>query len=137
MPNYANNQLYELIEHDEEGNAHVYRGRTTQPLHKRLGDHRSDFRGWTLGVSKKYCSSFEVLKYGQGKIEFVRDAPCSNRKEANRLEGEFIRELPTCVNILKNKNARNGDFIWCECGSIVKDMRHHIKTRTHRRFTSN
>ena len=101
MPNYANTQLYELIEHDEEGNAHVYRGHTTQPLHKRLAKHRVDFKEWKKG-KYNYVSSFEVLKHGPARIELVRVVCCFNKKEANREEGKFIRELPTCVNIRKN-----------------------------------
>lgn len=101
MVNYQNTQLYEIIEHDQEGNAHVYRGRTTQSLRKRLSSHRKDFKRWKEGKAT-YCSSFEVLKHGPARIEFIRNAPCFSSKEANRLEGIFIRELPTCVNTNKN-----------------------------------
>ena len=101
MPNYANTQLYELIEHDENGVPVVYRGHTTQPLHKRLADHRGRFKEWKNGKNK-YCSSFEVLKHGPARIELVRVVCCFNVKEANREEGKFIRELSECVNIRKN-----------------------------------
>jgi hypothetical protein len=109
MPNYANTQLYELIEHDEEGNAHVYRGHTTQPLHKRLAQHRSNFKSWKEG-RRDYCSSFEVLKHGLARIELVRVVSCFNVKEANREEGKFIRELPTCVNTHKNTFANFAEW---------------------------
>jgi hypothetical protein len=101
MPNYANTQLYELIEHDTQGNPIVYRGHTTQPLHKRLAGHRKDFKYCKEGKGK-YCSSFEVLKHGPARIELVRVVSCFDKREANREEGKFIRELPTCVNICKN-----------------------------------
>lgn len=101
MPNYANTQLYELIEHDTQGNPVVYRGHTTQPLHQRLSDHRKDFKRWKEG-KMTYVSCFEVLKHGPARIELVKVVSCLNKKEANREEGKFIRELPTCVNILKN-----------------------------------
>ena len=102
MPNYANTQLYELIEHDENGNPVVYRGHTTQPLHQRLSNHRSHFKKWKEG-KYHYVSSFEVLKHGPARIELVRSVCVFNKKEANREEGKFIRELPTCVNINKNE----------------------------------
>jgi hypothetical protein len=101
MVNYANTQLYELIEHDENGNPVVYRGHTTQPLHKRLSEHRNTYKFWLNGKNA-YCSSYEVLKHGPARIELVRNVCCFNKKEANREEGKFIRELPTCVNIKKN-----------------------------------
>jgi hypothetical protein len=101
MVNYANTQLYELIEHDTQGNPVVYRGHTTQPLHKRLASHRDDFKRWKEG-KQNYVSSYEVLKHGPARIELVRVVCCFNKKEANREEGKFIRELPTCVNIRKN-----------------------------------
>ena len=105
MVNYANTQLYELIEHDTQGNPVVYRGYTTQPLHQRLSKHRTDFKLWKEGKFH-YVSSFEVLKHGPARIELVRSVCCFNIKEASRAEGLFIRELPTCVNILKNYETR-------------------------------
>jgi hypothetical protein len=107
MPNYQNTQLYELIEHDENGNPVVYRGHTTQPLHKRLRDHRKHFKGWKES-KQNYCSSYEVLKHGPGRIELVRVVCCLNVKEANREEGKFIREVE-CVNIRKNKYANDAE----------------------------
>jgi hypothetical protein len=101
MPNYAETKLYELIEHDESGQPVVYRGHTTQQLHQRLANHRRDFKLWKEG-NNHYVSSFEVLKHGPARIELVRVVCCFNKKEANREEGKFIRELPTCVNIYKN-----------------------------------
>ena len=101
MVNYQNTQLYEIIEHDENGEPVVYRGRTSQPLHKRLAAHRKAFKRWKNGKGT-YCSSFEVLKHGPARIELVRTVCCFNKKEANREEGKFIRELATCVNIVKN-----------------------------------
>ena len=101
MPNYAETQLYELIEYDENGEPVVYRGHTTGPLRKRLSVHRSNFKSWLNG-KKKYCSSYEVLKHGNARIELVRVVCCLNKKDASRAEGLFIRELPTCVNIRKN-----------------------------------
>ena len=106
MVNYQNTQLYELIEYDENGQPVVYRGHTTQPLHKRLDLHRRKFKCWKEG-KEAYCSSFEVLKHGPARIEFVRSAPCFSKKEANREEGKFIRELPSCVNICKNYTRKD------------------------------
>ena len=148
MPNYANTQLYELIEYDENGTPVVYRGHTTQPLHKRLADHRSRFKDWKKG-KYGFCASFEVLKHGPARIELVKVVSCFNAKEANRAEGLFIRELPTCVNIRKNTfttfaewyeankerqltkqkeynnanketiKAKFAEKVTCECGAVV------------------
>jgi glycerol-3-phosphate dehydrogenase len=116
MPNYTETKLYELIEHDESGEPVVYRGHTTQPLHQRLAGHRRDFKLWKED-KYSYVSSYEVLKHGPARIELVRTVCCLNKKEANREEGKFIRELPTCVNILKNKYATRAE--WYEANKDI------------------
>jgi hypothetical protein len=132
MPlNYQNTQLYELIEHDTQGNPVVYRGHTTQPLHKRLAQHRRDFKQWKKGKSA-YCSSYEVLKHGPARIELVRAAPCFTKKEASRVEGLFIRELPTCVNIRKNKYANQAERYEANKETILAKHKeyHHANKET-------
>jgi len=101
MLDYSETKLYELISHDENGEPVVYRGRTVQSLHQRMAGHLRSFDSWLNGKGG-YCSSYEVLKYGGARIELVRIVCCLNIKDANRVEGLFIRELPTCVNIIKN-----------------------------------
>ena len=110
MPNYAETKLYELISHDENGEPVVYRGHTTQPLRNRKSEHISKYRAWLKDNTKEYCTSYEVLKHGKPRIELVRMICCNNVMEANREEGKFIRELPTCVNILKNKYENKAEY---------------------------
>lgn len=97
MPNYSETKLYELISHDQQGNPVVYRGHTTQPLHKRLSEHNRKYNTWIKDNTKAYYSSFEVIKHGNARIELVRVIHCNNVMEAKRAEGLFIREAP-CVN---------------------------------------
>ena len=97
MPNYSETKLYELISHDQQGNPVVYRGHTTQPLHKRLCEHQTRYKAWVKDNTKEYYSSYEVLKHGNARIELVRTVCCNNVMEAKRAEGVFIREVP-CVN---------------------------------------
>lgn len=97
MPNYSETKLYELISHDQQGNPVVYRGHTTQPLHKRLCEHQTRYKAWVKDNTKEYYSSYEVLKHGNARIELVRVVKCANVMEAKRAEGLFIRESP-CVN---------------------------------------
>jgi hypothetical protein len=110
MPNYAETKLYEFISHDENGEPVVYRGHTTQSLSKRKNEHISKYRAWLKDNTKTYCTSYEVLKHGNARIELVRTICCNNVMEASRAEGLFIRELPTCVNIQKNYEKKE----YCE-----------------------
>jgi hypothetical protein len=123
MPNYANTQLYELIEHDENDVPVVYRGQTTQTLHKRLSSHRSNYKRWLKGEAN-YCTSFEVLKHGNASIELVRIVCCLNKKQANRAEGLFIREQPSCINIQKNYEKKE----YCE--KYYEANKEKIKAKT-------
>ena len=136
MPNYCDTQLYELIESDENGAPVIYRGHTTQPLHKRLAEHRRHFKLWKEGKIRNYYSSYEVLKHGPARIEFVRAAPCFTKKEANREEGKFIRELPTCVNIQKNYET-NKEHYQANIESIKKQRAQHYQENKEVKHTMN
>ena len=104
-PNYANTNLYELRTLTEGYEHLVYRGKTTRDISKRLWEHKRDFKHFMAGTSNRhFCSSFEIVKHGNVKIELVRVANCRDKKHSNRVEGEFIREVE-CVN--KNMPGRS------------------------------
>lgn len=66
-----------------------YIGSTTKSLEKRLGQHKNCFRMFEKGFSKKYYTSFEILKAGD--CEIVLLCNCKNRDDAATLEGQAIR----------------------------------------------
>ena len=132
MPNYSETKLYELISHDQQGNPVVYRGHTTQPLHKRLSEHHKKYKVWLKDNTKAYYSSYEVLKHGNARIELVRVIHCNNVMEAKRAEGLFIREAP-CVNkyiagrTLKEWNDEHKDKISEDHKKYYQEHKDEIK----------
>jgi len=154
-PNYANTNLYELRTLTEGYDHLVYRGKTTRDISKRLWEHNHDYQNYLNGT-RHYCSSFEIVKHGNVKIELVRVANCKNKKHSNRVEGDFIREVE-CVNknmpgrtdaecakmwraanqkYCKEKEAKTSV---CECGMTVttKYMNGHKQTKKHQKMMEN
>jgi hypothetical protein len=84
-----------------------------------------------------------VLKHGLARIELVRVVCCFNKKEANRAEGLFIRELPTCVNICKNYANRaeyrkaNKDIILAKAKVYHQENKDIILARKKERYDEN
>ena len=64
-----------------------YIGSTFQTLSKRIGDHRSDYKG-----NKRYMASYEILKYEDHYIELLETLECKSKDELRKREGEMQRE---------------------------------------------
>lgn len=91
---YAKGQIYTIRSHQTDD---VYIGSTCSPLHKRLSEHRGNFKQWKEGKDVRYVTSFEIVKYDDAYVELLEDFPCDNKKELNRREGQLIRQN-ACVN---------------------------------------
>ena len=65
----------------------VYIGSTVETLKKRFSKHKCS----------KTCSSREILKYDDAKIELLECYECENKEELRKKEGEYIRKYD-CVN---------------------------------------
>ena len=88
MVNYENSRIYKLVNYDC---GLVYYGSTTQPLRKRLNEHKSKAK-----LAK--CSSSELFAYsGNVKIVLVEDYPCKDKYKLLAREGWYI-ENNRCVN---------------------------------------
>jgi hypothetical protein len=94
MPNYQKGQIYCLRSHQTDL---VYIGSTLNPLYKRKGQHKSNYKIWLKG-EHNYVSSYEIIKYDDAYIELVEDYPCNTRAELERREGQIIRETENCCN---------------------------------------
>ena len=94
MPNYANGKVYKIWSpsHPDE----IYIGSTTQPLAKRIGGHRTQYKQYQNGKSR-YFTSYKVLEHGDAKIELIEQVNCKCRDELIAREGYYIRTL-NCVN---------------------------------------
>jgi len=109
-PNYSKTNLYELRTLTEGYEHLIYRGKTTRDISKRLYEHNHDYQNYLNGT-RDYCSSFEIVKHGNVKIELIRVANCRNKKHSNRVEGEFIREVE-CVNkMMPGRSKAEGNKI--------------------------
>ena len=95
MVNYANSKLYTI--HSLSQPELVYVGSTTQPLYKRLGQHKSAYKSWKQGTGK-YTSSFKIIDIGDAYIELLKLTPCTSKEELTKIGGDVIRSMD-CVNI--------------------------------------
>jgi len=91
-------KIYELV---SENTNDVYIGKTKQKLGARKSGHKSSYKRYVNGVIGtegriKYCSSFEVIKYGDFEIKEIE----SNVEEENVAEREryWIENTPNTLN---------------------------------------
>jgi hypothetical protein len=90
MPDYQKSKIYKLW---SPSTGLTYFGSTTQSLSQRLGGHiRDNRRG-----GKYLCSSSEIIKCGDYKIELVEEYPCNNKQQLEKKEGEYIKNNE-CIN---------------------------------------
>ena len=74
-----------------------YVGATIQELCSRKSGHRADMKRWSADKTKPYCSSYEVLRFPDAKIEWIETVEFKTRAELAAREGHWIRTLD-CVN---------------------------------------
>ena len=86
MPDYSKGKIYKLCSNYAEL---PYIGSTTQTLSWRFNNHQSNFRCWEKGT-RRYCSSFKVMKYADVWIELIEDFPCKTDRELKTREANFI-----------------------------------------------
>ena len=93
MKDYSNGKIYCIRSHQTDD---IYIGSTIQPLARRMGNHRKEYKHW-LNNNWTYITSFDLLKYEDCYIELLEDYPCQTRNQLDRCEGEYIRRMK-CVN---------------------------------------
>ena len=97
MTNFANGKIYKLTSNQTD---RIYIGSTTQYLSKRLGHHQDNFKRFYNNGKFHYCTSFEIIKFEDCKIELIEKFSCENRKQLHRREGEYIKHFQDiCVNL--------------------------------------
>lgn len=94
MINFQFGKIYALI--DNNNPSKNYYGSTTDAdLLNRLRRHETSFRKYKKGLSKKYYSSFEILKGGDYRIELVQEYPCNTSEELRKRELYWIINYPS------------------------------------------
>lgn len=143
---YENGKIYTIRSHQTKK---YYIGSTCSPLHKRLYEHKTDFRSYNNGnTSTSFMTSYEIVKYDDCYIELYEYFPCNTRAELLKREGECIRaNKKNVVNICiptrtrkqwkADNNEKLNERILCYCGKSYtrKCKADHERTRQHMRFT--
>ena len=96
---YSKGQIYTLRSKSRPDL--IYVGSTCNPLHKRMNQHRSNFKAWQEG-KRHYITSCEIFKIGDAYIEWFEDFPTDSKKKSEKREGEVMRSFNDCVNKRKN-----------------------------------
>lgn len=128
MPDYKKGAIYMLepsIEYDE---GDVYYGSTTQLLHKRLYEHKKNYK-YNRGCKSKIL----IEKYGieNIKIILIKYHPCENKTELEAEEAKYIRENK-CVNLCEPGRGSK-EKVKCECGCVIvrRTLKRHQKLEKH------
>ena len=96
MTDYSKGMIYMLEPTLKYEEGYIYYGSTTQPLHKRLFQHKSDY----TNTCDRPCNSKLIFqKYGieNVKIILIKYYPCNNKNELEAQEATYIRKIK-CVN---------------------------------------
>jgi adenylate kinase family enzyme len=95
MNKYQNGKVYKIT---SLNTTDIYIGSTTHRLLcQRFSKHNNCYKYWLKDNNKGYCSSYEILKHGDCKIELLELYPCSCIDELNKCEGKYQRDID-CVN---------------------------------------
>jgi hypothetical protein len=124
--------------------AKFYIGSTKLTTKYRFTLHKSHYKRYLAGKPVSYCSSFEILKFGDAVIVKLEDYPCNNRPELELREKATIKcNRSRCVNIYTPaptaeerkayKQAYRQIYVICECGERVNkhNKLRHLKSQTH------
>jgi group I intron endonuclease len=94
MVNYRNSKIY-IIRNNIDGELYV--GSSTQPLSKRMGEHRSMAKSGNYD-SRQLYKHMRHLGCENFYIELHEKFPCNSREELCKREGEVIRLIGTLNN---------------------------------------
>ena len=78
----------------------IYIGSTCNPLYKRLGQHKTDYKVFVNGNPyHRKSTSYELIKLGDAIITLIEDYPCERRDQLHARERHHIElNKDICVN---------------------------------------
>lgn len=105
MPiNYRNGKIYEIV---CRITGEKYVGSTTQPLSKRLTEHRS--------LKRNKCISKQIIERGDYYINLIEECPCDNREQLLQRERHFYDSIEGgCINKVRPWISREEDKAYYE-----------------------
>lgn len=157
MPDYNNSKIYTI--RCKVDNSLIYVGSTTQPLSKRMVEHRSKHNKENSdNYTKPLYVKMRELEIENFYIELYEDYPCERKEQLEQREGEIIREIGNLNKVIagvqyrKNKkeyskiyynanydklrekqNTKGREKTTCECGCIstYNGLSTHRKSKKH------
>lgn len=133
MCDYQNGKIYAI--RSPQTNK-IYIGSTTQPLRKRLWDHKND--NYNPNRTEKICTSKKIMDLGDYYIELLENFPCNTKEELNKREGELQR-FHDCVNHYKMSGiASKIPMVVCDCGielrKFMNNRDRHLQSFVHQSY---
>jgi len=124
----------------------IYIGSTAKSLEERLETHEHFYEKWiNRNFRRKYCTSFEILKYGEYNIILIEELKdCYSYEDLRKREGYYqINNFFICVNTNiaggrdKNVNIDENELYPCYCDKEIqinlKTRYKHIKSQKHKK----
>ena len=99
---YKNGRIYCIRNNINDD---VYVGSTTQPLSKRMAEHRSRVKNNTKSHYLFY-QKMKELGIENFYIELVEECSCENLEQLRKKEGEYIRKMGTLNRIISGRTDR-------------------------------
>ena len=99
---FQKTKIYKIV---SDGTASCYIGHTTKTLDERFEGHQREYKDTK---KRKRCSSSEILKCKNARIELIEDWPCSSLQEAKAREAHWIASTVGCVNKNLPNQSRKG-----------------------------
>jgi hypothetical protein len=140
---FVNGKIYMLC---SDLSDKIYIGSTTVSLEERLDRHVTSYDDWlTSNFKTAYLSSFEILKYGEYRMELLEDCPgIIGWDLLKREQYHLVVNYKHTVNIIipgkdiKSYLSDTGDIYTCSCGSKIlndyKVRRNHSLSSVHRQL---
>jgi hypothetical protein len=88
MPDYSKGKIYTIRSYSNPDL--IYVGSTTQPLSKRLVDHKRNYKSY-LNQKGNYVSSFKLLECDNCYIELVENCECKCKEELDEKKKNIKR----------------------------------------------
>ena len=101
MPDYSKGMIYMLESTIDYEEGDIYYGSTTQPLHKRLFQHKQVFNNDKPGKSKIL---FEKYGIENVKVILIENYPCNIKKELEAKEATYIRNNKCVKRVIPDRS---------------------------------
>ena len=95
MKNYTKSKIYLIT--CLTTNLRYIGATTMDSIFTRLLQHVYVYRSYSRGKRAIYCSSFEIIKNNNFKIELLEECPCDNQDELDSKERFYIQSME-CIN---------------------------------------